>query len=67
MLDPERDPVLQQLREELARFNDRQLWALLELTMNEMDHRALLDEVTPAPAPAAQPRQTGQNVRVLEP
>jgi hypothetical protein len=65
--DSDRDPVLAQRRAELASFNDRQLLALLELTVNELELREMIDVETvslPAPVRVA---QTSANLRHVEP
>ena len=58
-------PVIETLRAELAQFNDRQLWAMLELVLQEMQKRDLFEESTEAPA--AQLKQTATNLKLVEP
>lgn len=58
-------PVIETLRAELAQFNDRQLWAMLELTLQEMQKRELFEDS--AQQPAAQLKQTATNLKLVEP
>lgn len=58
------EAILAELQAELARFSDKQLWALLELTLREMEGRALFPDPSP---PVHQLKQSARNVRDLEP
>lgn len=62
---PVNDAILAELQAELARFSDRQLWALLELTLREMEGRELLPD--PRSPPLHQLKQSARNARDPEP
>lgn len=59
------EAILMELQAELARFSDRQLWALLELTLQEMETRELFGDVHDQPVQHL--KQSAVNLRVLEP
>lgn len=58
-------PVIDQLRGELALFHDRQLWAMLELVLQEMQARELFE--SKSQKPAADLHQTAVNLKLVEP